>query len=222
MVGMDMGTGTGTGRNVVVIGATGSVGRLVVAELLEAGHRVTAFARNPGRLALEHPALTRVAGDALDGEAVRRAVAGQDAVVVTLGAGASRRSRVRSAGTLAVIRAMQETGVRRLLVQSTLGAHDSRGNLDFFWKRIMFGLLLKPVLADHELQESLVAASGLDWTIVRPAAFTDGPATGAFREAFPPTERGLSLRIARADIAAFLARQLADARYLGQAVAISN
>lgn len=207
---------------VIVFGATGSVGRLAVEELLKAGHEVTAFARSPEKLNLQEPKLRRVSGDALDAGDVSRAVAGHDAVVITLGAGMSRKSVIRSQGTLNVINAMQEHGVRRLIAQSTLGAHESWPNLNFWWKRIMFGALLRPVFKDHELQESLVRASGLDWTIVRPGAFTDGPATGAFKEDFPPSERGLKLKISRADIAAFLTRQVADAAYLGRAVAISN
>ncbi|MGV6850269.1 MAG: NAD(P)-dependent oxidoreductase [Marinibacterium sp.] len=210
-----------TPRKVVVFGATGSVGRLAVDRLLAEGHAVTAFSRHPARLATDHPALSRMAGDAADPAAVHEAVSGQDAVVIVLGAGASRKSTIRSAGTLNVIRAMQATGVRRLVVQSTLGAHDSWDNLTFFWKRIMFGFLLKPVFRDHELQESLVRASGLDWTIVRPSALTDGPAEGGFKEAFAPRERGLSLKIPRADVAGFLTRMVGDATYLHRAVGIS-
>ncbi|WP_227284915.1 NAD(P)-binding oxidoreductase [Boseongicola sp. H5] len=208
--------------NVIVIGATGRIGRLAVEQILAAGHRVTAFARHPQTLALDDPNLTLVAGDALEEQAVLDAVKGHDAVVVTLGAGSSRKSVIRSQGTLNVIRAMQSHGVRRLICQSTLGAHESWSNLNFFWKRIMFGLLLRPVFLDHELQETLVRASGLDWTIVRPGAFSDGPGTGLYKEGFSPQERGLRLKIARADVAGFLARQLGDRRYLHEAVAISN
>jgi uncharacterized protein YbjT (DUF2867 family) len=86
----------------------------------------------------------------------------------------------------------------------------------------MFGLLLRPVFLDHELQEKLVRASGLDWTIVRPSAFADGPATGTFKENFGPEEHRLKLTIPREDIAAFLTRQIGDATYLRRAVAISN
>ncbi|MEJ2018804.1 MAG: NAD(P)H-binding protein, partial [Maritimibacter sp.] len=106
---------------VIVIGATGSIGRLTVKNLLAEGHSVTAFARRPDRVGIEHSELTLRAGDARDAAAVTAAIRGQDAVVITLGAGASRRNKIRSEGTLAVIRAMQETGVRRLIVQSTLG-----------------------------------------------------------------------------------------------------
>lgn len=206
---------------VIVFGATGTVGRLAVEELLAAGHEVTAFARSPGKLGSDHPGLTLHAGDALDPVSVAGAVDGQDAAMIVLGAGAERRSTIRSEGTRNVIRAMQRHGVRRLICQSTLGVGESWDNLNFFWKRIMFGLLLRPVLREHEAQEALVRESGLDWTIVRPSAFTDGPATGAYRVDFPPAERGLSLKIARRDLARFLARQVGDSTYLRHAVSLS-
>ncbi len=206
---------------VIVIGATGSIGKLAVKTLLEDGQSVTAFARHPESLKGGDVRLTRVAGDAANGQCVAQAIKGHDAVIVTLGAGSARTGTIRSAGTLNVIQAMQAHGVTRLIVQSTLGAHDSWGNLNFFWKRIMFGLLLRPVHRDHELQESLVQASGLDWTIVRPSAFSDRVQTGALREGFDAGLRGLRLQIARQDVARFLGRQLRETRYLRRAVAIS-
>ena len=207
---------------VIVFGATGSIGKLAVIRMLQQGHQVSAFSRNPEKLGIDDASLTLLSGDASDPRAVSDAVAGHDAVVITIGAGMSRSSKIRSESTLNVIRAMQATGVRRLICQSTLGANDSRGNLNFYWKRIMFGLLLRPVYLDHELQEQLVQASGLDWTIVRPSAFTDKPATGTFKEAFSGSERTLKLTIPRADIANFIARQLADATYMKRAVGISH
>ena len=206
---------------VVVIGATGTIGRLAVKQMLAAGHDVTAFSRNPAKLELDSPRLTRMAGDVQKQSDVDNAVLNHDAVVITLG-NKSLTSPIRSEGTLNVIRAMQKAGVSRLVCQSTLGARESWSNLNFFWKRIMFGGLLRVVFRDHELQERLVEASGLDWTIVRPGAFTDGPATGTFKEAFPPSMRGLKLKITRSDIADFLTYQLTDLSYAGRAVAISN
>ncbi|UCH72881.1 MAG: SDR family oxidoreductase [Rhodospirillales bacterium] len=207
---------------IIVFGATGSIGRLAVAGILADGHMVTAFARRPERLGAWHPNLTLRAGDACDPAAVLDAIHGHDAVLITLGSGMSHKSVIRSQGTMNVIRGMQAHGVRRLICQSTLGAHDSRGNLNFVWKWIMFGLLLRPVLRDHELQENLVRASGLDWTIVRPSAFVDGPATGAFREDVAPEDTNLTLKISRADVAGFLQRQLSELAYVHRAVGISN
>jgi len=205
---------------VIVFGATGSVGRLAVKELLNAGHAVTAFARTPDRAGLSEPAPTLVAGDAADPDAVH--AAGHDAVIVTLGAGPSRSSRIRSKGTLNVIRAMQAHGIRRLVCQSTLGARESWSNLNFWWKRVMFGALLAPVFRDHELQEHLVEASGLDWTIVRPGAFTDAATRRPVIEDVPPGARGLDLRIARPELARFLARQVTERAYLGRAIGLSS
>ncbi len=207
---------------ITVFGATGTVGRIAVERILADGHHVTAFARQPENLGIIDRSLSLFTGDALDRAAVCNAVRGHDAVLITIGSGMSRKSKIRSQGTLNVIQAMQENGVRRLICQSTLGAHESWSNLNFFWKRIMFGLLLRPVFQDHELQENLVRASGLDWTIVRPSAFFDGPASSAFKENFKPGDRNLTLKIARADVAEFLKRQLSDGRYLHHAVGISN
>lgn len=206
---------------VIVIGATGTIGSLAVQQMLDAGHDVTAFSRNPAKLDITDPKLILLAGDVQDQVEVDGAVAGHDAVVITLG-NKSLTSPIRSEGTLNVIRAMQKSGVSRLICQSTLGARESWSNLNFFWKRIMFGGLLRVVFRDHELQERLVEASGLNWTIVRPGAFTDGPATGTFKEAFSPNLRGLKLKISRSDIASFLTRQLTDRSYAHRAVSISN
>ncbi|RLJ59125.1 putative NADH-flavin reductase [Litoreibacter meonggei] len=206
----------------IVFGASGTVGKLAVQQMLDDGHEVTAFSRNPEKLSIDHPKLSYIAGDALSAHSVANAVSGHDAVVITLGSGMSRKSKIRSQGTLNIIQAMQRHGVQRLICQSTLGAHESWSNLNFFWKRIMFGALLRPVFQDHELQENFVRASGLEWTIVRPSAFADGPATGAYKEDIKPMDRALTLSISRADIAKFLARQLSELQYAQRAVGISN
>ncbi|MCX0270681.1 SDR family oxidoreductase [Nocardia zapadnayensis] len=205
---------------IAVFGATGTVGRHIAEQALARGYEVTALTRDAGRITRTHERLHIVEGDVLDPGAVERAVYGQDAVLVALGNG--RKGVVRAEGTRTVIEAMNRTGVKRLICQSTLGAGDSRANLDFLWKYIMFGLLLRPAYADHQQQESHVRASDLEWTIVRPSAFTDGPRTGAYRRGFGAGETGLSLKIARADIAEFLLDQITDRTYVHRAPGISN
>ncbi len=204
----------------VIFGATGTVGRVLVEQALDAGHHVTAFSRS-GRFDRQPPdSLTIVRGDVLDPVAVSNAIAGQDAVLCVLGAG--RKGGVRAPGTANIIKGMQANGVRRLVCQSTLGAGDSEGNLTFFWKYLMFGLLLRPAFIDHQLQEQHVRASGLDWTIVRPAAFTDGPRTGAYQHGFSGrSPDGLKLKISRADIADFMLSQLTSDSYLRKAAGLS-
>ncbi|NJM98994.1 MAG: SDR family oxidoreductase [Phormidesmis sp. RL_2_1] len=205
----------------VIFGATGTVGQQVVKQALAQGHRVTAFARTPAKLDIQHSNLTLFQGDVMNLSSVEQAIHEQDAVVCVLGSGKSLNSTVRSEGTQQIIKAMEQTGVRRLICQSTLGVGDSWGNLDFYWKYVMFGFILRKVFADHQLQERYVKQSPLDWTIVRPSAFIDGPRTGSYRHGFPGDDKTSMLKIARADVADFLLKQLTTDMYLGKTPSLS-
>lgn len=205
-----------------ILGATGTVGRVIVDRALADGHEVVALVRDAARLDAAHAAHRRlevVTGDATDTHDVARAVKGADAVVVALGAG--RAAGIRETGTRATVDAMTEAGVDRLVVVSTLGAGDSRGNLDFVWKRLMFGLLLRKAYADHQRQEEVVRGSDLAWTLVRPGAYTDGPRTGRYRHGFGPDAEGLELKVSRADVADFVLRVVAEGRYVRSAAGLS-
>ena len=197
---------------VIIFGSTGSIGRQLVKQALEQGHTVTAFARDPSKLDIQHTNLQVVQGDAMDLASVEKAVQDQEVVLCSLGGG--RKGTIRSKGTRNIIRAMEKAGVRRLICQTTLGVGDSQGNLNFFWKYIMFGLFLRPMFADHILQENYVKQSHLDWIIVRPGAFTDGNRTGEYQHGFPGTDQTTKLKISRADFADFMLKQLIDDTYL--------
>ena len=157
----------------------------------------------------------------MDFTSVEKAVQGQEAVICVLGAGQKRTGTIRSEGTQQIIRAMEKAGIRRFICQSTLGAGDSWENLNFFWKYIMFGFLLREVFADHQRQENDVKHSHLDWTIVRPGALVDWERTGKYRHGFPGTDKTSKLKISRADVADFILKQLADDAYIHQAPSVS-
>ena len=197
---------------VLVFGPTGGMGRQLVELALAQGHDVTAFARDPAKLDVEYSGLEVVQGDVMELSSVEKAVQCQEAVLCSLGAG--RKGTVRAEGTRNIIFAMEKAGVQRLICQTTLGVGDSQDNLNFFWKYVMFGGLLRPAYADHVLQENYVRESQLDWTIVRPAAFTDGERTGEYQHGFPATDKSIKLKISRADVADFMLKQLTDDTYL--------
>jgi len=202
---------------VIIFGASGSIGRPLVKQTLAAGHQVTAVVRN-GKLAAAR-GLTVVSANVLDEAAVSAVMPGHDSVICVLGAG--RAGVVRSTGTANIITAMHQHGIRRLICQTTLGAGDSAPALNIFWKYLMFGFLLRPAFADHQAQEQLVRASGLDWTIVRPAAFTDGPHTDHYQHGFAANVKNLRLKISRKDLASFLVKQLSSSTYLLKAPGLS-
>ena len=204
---------------VIIFGASGSIGRNLVGQALDQGHAVTAFVRDPARLEMQHDNLSIAVGDVLEAASVQKAVAGHDAVMCTIGAG--RKGGVRAEGTRNIIAAMKVAGVRRLVCQSTLGIGESWNNLNAFWKYLMFGLFIRPAFLDHVEQEKLVRMSDLDWSIVRPAAFTDGELTGQYRHGFPATANDTKLEISRADVADFMLKNLVDNSYLGKTPGLS-
>lgn len=159
-----------------IFGSTGSIGRQLVQQALEAGYIVNAFVRNPSKLETRHNNLKVVQGDVLHLPSVEQAIPGQDAVLCSLGAGL--KGSVRAEGTKNIIHAMEKAGSRRFICQTTLGIGDSWDNLNFYWKYIMFKGLLHQAYADHVSQEEIIKQSHLEWTIVRPGAFTDRHRTG--------------------------------------------
>lgn len=205
---------------IIVFGATGATGKQIVLQGLTLGYSVTAFVRDKSKLAdIQHPNLHFYTGNVLNPADVENAIKGHEAVFCALGDG--RKGTVRSAGTLNIIKGMQKNSVRRLICQSTLGAGDSKGNLNFFWKYIMFGWFLKQAFLDHELQEDYIRESFLDWTIVRPGALTDGAATGNYRHGFSGTAKSLKLKVSKADVALFMLKQLTSSEYLKKSPGLS-
>jgi putative NADH-flavin reductase len=207
--------------NLLVFGATGGTGRQLVAQALTQGHTVTAFARTPAKLAIEHAHLRVVPGDVLDAAAVQAAMAGHDAVLSALGAPAGNKAPVRSAGTRHILQAMEQAGVRRFVCLTTLGMGDSRPALPLAYKYLIVPLFLRRAFADSELQEAHIRQSTVEWTIARPATLTNGPRTGHYRHGFPATEPGLKIKISRADVADFMLRQLQEPTYLRRAASLS-
>jgi uncharacterized protein YbjT (DUF2867 family) len=207
--------------NMIIFGATGTVGRHLVKQALERQIKVTTFGRNPEALShLKNENLIFYHGNVLDPKSVKQALSGQDVVLCALGAG--KKGALRGPGTKNIIDGMKELEIRRFICQTTLGCGESVKNLNFIWKHIMFGWLLKDAYKDHEQQEEFVKGCSLDWTIIRPAAFTDGPLTGIYKHSFSEKQKDLTLKISRSDIAHFTLNNLeANAGNLKKALAIS-
>lgn len=206
---------------VIIFGATGSLGSHILQQTLAKGYIVRAFTRDAGKLTgIENPFLEVIQGDVNNFDEVLNAIKGVDAVLCALGDGT--KGTVRSSGTQNIVKAMEVAGVDRLVCQTTLGVGNSWANLNFFWKHIMFGFLLKKAFRDHELQEDVINRSQLDFTIVRPSAFTNGPSTRDFKIGFDHNSRKLSLKIPRSDVAYFMVEQLRSQKFLKKTISISN
>ena len=203
---------------VLIIGASRGIGLEAVRQALDAGHKVRAFARSVGRIALSHPGLETISGDALARADVTAAARGVDAVIQVLGVGTRdlfRPVHLFSDATRILIEAMAAASVKRLIAVTGYGAGDSRDTMSFL-ERVPFRLLLGRAYDDKDVQERMIRDSALDWTIARPGMLTNGARTGRYQVLVAPST-WRNGAISRADVADFLVRQINDSAYLRQA-----
>jgi putative NADH-flavin reductase len=203
---------------IVIFGAAGSTGRVLVEQALEKGYEVTGFDRHTQALmTIQNPKLSIVQGDIFNADQVEAAIAGQDAVLCVLGVKPGVTIPVCSKGTENIIAAMQKVGVKRFICQSAfvVAALDGERREVSWILPLSLKLFpkVKSMFADKVIQEREVRQSDLDWIIVRPATLTDGPKTGNYK-AGVPLSIGLNAKISRADVADFLLKQVVDDTYL--------
>jgi putative NADH-flavin reductase len=207
--------------NILVFGASGGTGRELVSQGVEQGHTFTAFVRNPAKFELKHPNIKIVKGDIADQASVEGAVGGHDAVMSALGASTVlRREPAFTAGTQTIVKAMEQAGVRRFIYLSTPVVRAVRDQLNLLGRYVVAPVILRNVAADHEANESVIERSKLDWTIVRPPRLTNGARTGVYRSGERVRSTSLIPEISRADVAAFMLKQLSDNTFLRRAVCV--
>ena len=132
-----------------------------------------------------------------------------------------RRTTTMSEGTRNIVQAMEKLGVKRFVCESSLGIGDSKGQLGPLYNYVVIPLLLRNIFADKEVQEEVIRRSSLGWVIVRPAALTNGPRTGAYRSGFSAGDKAVRRRVSRADVADFMLQQLTADDYLGKTPGVS-
>ena len=211
--------------SIVVFGANGSTGRLLVSHALAAGHQVIAVTRRPDKFPQQHPNLTVARADVLDASAVEGVVSGADAILSTLGAPYGRkRVAVYSVGARNILAAMERHHVRRLVVVSS-SATDPKPYADagFFFNRVVqpfvVNVLGKTVYEDMRRMEELIRSSEVDWTIVRPSGLFDTD----FVSDYDVAEDHIAGRFtARSDLAATMLAQVEDERYVCKILAVAT
>jgi len=207
---------------IAVIGASGRTGRHVVRQALGQGDDVVAVVRSSGSLEMTHPRLRIAEADARDVESLRQALQGCDAVVSAIGTRAAPKVDLHSTGIANIMQAMAENDVRRLSAISAAGAF-ARGhrNLTFGYK-LLIRTAYRALYDDLEMMETLIMASGMEWTIARPSGLTDGPRTGDYRIGLTGQPLKAGGKISREDVAGFLLKSLKVDTWLHRAVVISN
>jgi putative NADH-flavin reductase len=199
---------------ILVLGATGGTGRLIVSRALARGHEVTALVRSAEK-ARGLKGAKLIVGDARDAKALPEALRGQDAVISALGTPASpfREVTLLSSATRALVNAMKAEHVSRLVCITGLGAGDSAGHGGLLFDNVIFPLLLKKVYVDKDRQEAIVRNSGLDWVLVRPSVLNDKPGRDTIRTLTDLSDFHGGT-ISREDVATFVLNQLSGEAWL--------
>lgn len=206
----------------LVLGASGGVGRLFVEQALQHGHAVTAQTRRAAKLAGLADRVRIVEADPCDPAALEAAVEGQEAVLYALGTDRPGPTTLFSTSTGHLVEAMRRAGVRRLVAITGVGAGETRGHGGFFYDWLIFPLFTRRRYADKDRQEALIRASGLDWTIVRPAPFAREVPKGPL-EIHDQVSPGLVLRrVTRAEVAGFVLGALSDPSTIGRTFFIGH
>jgi nucleoside-diphosphate-sugar epimerase len=188
-----------------VLGATGSIGRELVTQALDAGHDVTALVRGQPKPHELDGRATLVGGDVTSIDAVNRVVDGNDVVVSALGHAKGSPDDVLARGISNVIAAMQAESVDRLVVLSSpaVGDPQDRPGLLYRVARVFLGAVMPAVVRDHREQARLVEeTASRGRSSAGPVIFTDGPHTGRYHAGPITPETGA--RVSRADLADFM------------------
>jgi uncharacterized protein YbjT (DUF2867 family) len=186
---------------VLLIGASGPTGQQLLAHLGD--HDVTALVRSARAI----PGATAVRGDARNADDLERAVRGQDAVISALGSKKVGPDDLQASFLTGITTGMTASGVPRLITLSPWGTSASRATAPLLL-RMGHATILRNQTADREVGERVVDASGLSYTHVRAGVLSGGAERGGVIGT--ADGRGIHLVISRADLAAFMVRQLTD------------
>jgi len=201
---------------IVIFGASGGIGKLLIEQALNTQHKVKAYLRNPSKLELTHQNLEVVKGELSDFEKIRNTISGVDAVISTLGPPLKRNYDgwpILEAHQN-IIRAMEMEGVKRFITIATPSVKFQLDVPSLLTKMpsIMAKLFFPKAYKEIVLVGESVSNSNLDWTIVRFVAPNNKPKTNKVKVTLGETK--ISWSISRADIATYLLSQISDKQHI--------
>ena len=203
-------------KTIALFGGTGRTGSLFLEKALAAGHRVKALARTPSKLAQSSDRLEIISGDVLDPVAVAKTVEGADLVVSLFGHVKGSPEWVQTDGTKNILTAMKQQGLKRIISLSGGGLPFEKDRPKFADKLIrgIMKIAVPKVLNDAVRHAEVLRKSGTAWTIVRGPRLTDEPEKGQYRVGWVGVNA--STKIGRADLAAFLLKQVEKEEFVGE------
>ncbi|MDR3651453.1 MAG: NAD(P)H-binding protein [Paludibacter sp.] len=204
---------------VVIFGANGKTGSLLVEKALAKDYKVVAYVRKAGSILIENPNLKVIVGHLNEKLNLTDAISGADACISALGGGSlTHRSPEIVEGIANIVSIMEQEVVPRFIYLSSLGAGESRLMMPLPMRFLVADIMLRAPLADHNANEQFFANSKLKWTSVRPGALNDGPVTNNLKHGSEISKIKGMASISRENVAMFMIKQLKDENYVKKAV----
>jgi putative NADH-flavin reductase len=207
--------------HIAIIGAGAGIGLESVKQALDKGHTITALSTNVHGIA-NRPGLTKITGSAANVSDLKNALAGTDAVLITVGTKKKKKTTLFSDIARALVVATSEIQYTQpVLIITGFGAGDSTPYLGFFMRTVI-RLFLKDQYADKTLMEQIITASNINWEIVRPGMLGNKPSTGRYT-IFTRLQAGMKVgKINRADVADYLLKEVVAKGNLKKKVTLTS
>lgn len=208
---------------VIVFGATGPTGKLICQKALEAGHEVTAFARTPSKVSLNHHLLNVAEGNIYDADSVARAMEGMEAVICGVGVPFTRKPvTIYSTAARHIVSAMSEQGIRRFICISSGGTKPGWNRRNPLFFEFVLKRLFHTLYDDMAAMEKIVMATDTDWTILRPPRLLDKPASREVRLGVDEYSLVKGGEVSREGLAEVAVKALTDREMIRHAVAVAE
>jgi putative NADH-flavin reductase len=207
-------------KKIAVIGGSGKAGKYLVNHLISQGFRIKLLLRDPDKLDITADSVEKIHGDVRNYDSVRSLIEGCDAVLSTLGQGKGE-SPVFSLGTANVIKAMNSLAIKRYIMVTglTLDIEGDKKSLRTKLLSKIMKLSFPAIIADKQVEYSILSASDLDWTVIRLPMIEQTESSGEIKISLSDCP---GKKISATDLAGFMTGQLNDKTYIRRCPFISN
>lgn len=214
---------------ILLLGATGRTGKLVLALALRKGYQVNCLVRNSKRLE-EQDSIRIFEGNPSKREDLQSAMTSCECIISVLNV--SRKSDFPWSGLRTpkkylsevmslLIPLAEKSRIKRIIVCSAWGVAETKKDIPLWFKWFIEHTNIGKAYQDHERQERLLMQSDLNWTIVRPVGLTNTKKEQGIRETFENVPKP-ALTISRQRVAQYIVDRIDDDKLIKKAVVISK
>jgi len=214
---------------ILLLGATGRTGKLVLEKALESRYEVNCLSRNSERIEPQE-GLTIFEGNPNNKTDLENALTECDFVVNVLNI--SRKSdfpwaTIRTPENYlpdvmnTLIPIAEDNHLKRIVVCSAWGVAETKNDIPKWFRWLIENSNIRVTYQDHERQEELLKKSDLNWTIIRPTGLTNSKKEQNIRETFEKIPKP-SLTISRQSVAVYIINSIKDTNLMRKTVVISK